>query len=156
MANKTEKVLIVCMGNICRSPTAEAVLRAKAAQAGVALEIDSAGTIGYHQGNSPDERSRAAGEARGYSFRGIRARQVVAEDFERFDYILAADHANLRDLTTQCPAQHQQKLALFMSYSSSDIEEIPDPYYGGAQGFETVLDLIEEASEQFLARLIRG
>ncbi|UXI00309.1 low molecular weight protein-tyrosine-phosphatase [Photobacterium sp. TY1-4] len=156
MVNKTEKVLIVCMGNICRSPTAEAVLRAKAAQAGVALEIDSAGTIGYHQGNSPDERSRAAGEARGYSFRGIRARQVVADDFERFDYILAADHANLRDLAAQCPAQHQQKLALFMSYSSSDIEEIPDPYYGGAQGFETVLDLIEEASEQFLARLSRG
>lgn len=155
MANKIEKVLIVCMGNICRSPTAEAVLRSKAAQAGVALEIDSAGTIGYHQGNTPDERSRAAGEARGYSFAGIRARQVVAEDFERFDYILAADQANLRDLIAQCSAHHRQKLALFMSYSSASVTEIPDPYYGGAQGFETVLDLIEAASEQFLTRLSR-
>ncbi|UTV29294.1 low molecular weight protein-tyrosine-phosphatase [Photobacterium atrarenae] len=150
-----KKVLIVCMGNICRSPTAEAVLRTKAAQAGVTLEIDSAGTIGYHQGNPPDERSRAAGEARGYSFAGIRARQVVAEDFERFDYILAADQANLRDLIAQCPAHYQQKLALFMSYSSASVTEIPDPYYGGAQGFETVLDLIEEASEQFLTHLSR-
>ncbi len=147
------KILIVCMGNICRSPTGEAVLKAKAKQLGVLVEVDSAGTIGYHQGGLPDERARAAGEKRGYSFAGIRARKVIDSDFEQFDYILAADGANLEDLMLRCPKSHQHKLSLFLSHSPSSYEEIPDPYYGGDQGFELVLDLIEQASEQFLLTL---
>jgi len=147
------KVLVVCMGNICRSPTGEAILKAKAQQLGVDVEVDSAGTIGYHQGNPPDARARVAGENRGYSFAGIRARQVTDSDFSDFDYILAADAANLDDLLQRCPKEHQHKLSLFMSHSSSDYEEIPDPYYGGDQGFELVLDLIEDAAEKFLLSL---
>lgn len=147
------KVLVVCMGNICRSPTGEAILKAKAKQLGFDVAVDSAGTIGYHQGNPPDARARAAGEKRGYSFAGIRARQVVDSDFSDFDYILAADAANLDDLLQRCPKEHQHKLSLFMSHSRSDYEEIPDPYYGGDQGFELVLDLIEDAAEKFLLSL---
>ncbi len=147
------KVLVVCMGNICRSPTGEAIMRAKAVQLGVDVEVDSAGTIGYHQGGYPDERARAAGERRGYSFSGIRARKVLDSDFEDFDYILAADNANFEDLIARCPNHLTHKISLFMSYSDSSYEEIPDPYYGGEQGFELVLDLIEQASEQFLLYL---
>ncbi|MCW8330823.1 low molecular weight phosphotyrosine protein phosphatase [Photobacterium sp. SDRW27] len=150
MSSHTNRVLVVCMGNICRSPTAEAVLRSKARIRGVELDIDSAGTIGYHQGEQPDSRAQTAGEARGYSFSGIRARQVEADDFERFDLILAADEANLRDLKAICPVQHQPKLALYLSYSNSGITEIPDPYYGGPREFEEVLDLIEDATERLL------
>ncbi|MEI8655756.1 low molecular weight protein-tyrosine-phosphatase [Vibrio sp. Hal054] len=144
------KILVVCMGNICRSPTGEAVLRSKAEQLGVDIEVDSAGTIGYHQGALPDKRARAAGERRGYSFSGMLARKVTKRDFEDFDYILAADHENLEDLMLMCPKQLQYKLSLFLSHGESNYEEIPDPYYGGDQGFELVLDLVEEASEQFL------
>lgn len=146
------KILIVCMGNICRSPTGEAVLKAKAQQMGVNIMVDSAGTIGYHQGNPPDPRAKAAGEKRGYSFRGIRARQVVKADFEEFDLILAADNDNLADLQQRCPAHLQHKLALFLSFSDSNHDEIPDPYYGGDNGFELVLDLIENASDNLLKR----
>lgn len=146
------KILIVCMGNICRSPTGEAVLKAKAQQMGVNIMVDSAGTIGYHQGNPPDPRAKAAGEKRGYSFRGIRARQVVEADFEEFDLILAADNDNLADLQQRCPAHLQHKLALFLSFSDSNHDEIPDPYYGGDNGFELVLDLIENASDNLLKR----
>ena len=148
-----KNILVVCMGNICRSPTGEAILRAKAEHRGLDLEVQSAGTIGYHQGNPPDLRSRAAGEKRGYSFQGIRSRKIVASDFDQFDLILAADYSNLEDLRTRCPAHHQHKLKLFLSYGSSGYEEIPDPYYGGEQGFELVLDLIEEASDAILDRL---
>ncbi len=147
------KVLVVCMGNICRSPTGEAVMKAKAEQLGVSVEVDSAGTIDYHQGGRPDERARVAGEKRGYSFSGMRARKVLDSDFENFDYILVADKANLTDLQQRCPEHLQHKLALFMSYSDSVYDEIPDPYYGGERGFELVLDLIEHASEQFLLSL---
>ncbi|MEZ9056997.1 low molecular weight protein-tyrosine-phosphatase [Vibrio pelagius] len=148
-----KKILVVCMGNICRSPTGEAILRAKAKSMGIEVEVDSAGTIGFHQGNPPDPRSKAAGEARGYSFKGIRSRKVVAQDFDEFDLILAADRANLTDLESQCPAHLQYKLALFLSYSESSYEEIPDPYYGEGDGFELVLDLIEESSEAVLRSL---
>ena len=148
-----KKILVVCMGNICRSPTGEAILRAKAESIGIDVEVDSAGTIGYHQGNPPDPRSKAAGEARGYSFKGIRSRKVVAQDFDTFDLILAADRANLADLESQCPAHLQHKLALFLSYGESSYEEIPDPYYGEGDGFELVLDLIEESSEAVLKSL---
>lgn len=141
------------MGNICRSPTGEAILRAKAKSMGIDIEVDSAGTIGYHQGNPPDPRSKAAGEARGYSFAGIRSRKVVSRDFDDFDLILAADNANLSDLKSQCPTHLQHKLALFLSYGSSEYQEIPDPYYGEGDGFELVLDLIEESSEAVLKAL---
>ncbi|MBV7260748.1 low molecular weight phosphotyrosine protein phosphatase [Photobacterium sp. WH24] len=146
-------VLLVCMGNICRSPTAEAVLRAKAVKAGVEIEIDSAGTIGYHEGKRPDSRSRAAGEARGYSFEGIRARQIVVGDFEKFDLILVADRQNLSDLTTICPAEYLSKLSLLLAFADAEEDEVPDPYYGGEEGFEHVLDLIEAAADRIVAGL---
>lgn len=146
-------VLLVCMGNICRSPTAEAVLRAKAVKAGVEVEIDSAGTIGYHEGKRPDSRSRAAGEARGYSFEGIRARQISVGDFEKFDLILVADRQNLSDLTAICPAEHLTKLSLLLNFADAEEDEVPDPYYGGEEGFEYVLDLIEAAADRVVAGL---
>ncbi|WP_253820438.1 low molecular weight protein-tyrosine-phosphatase [Vibrio pectenicida] len=148
-----KKLLVVCMGNICRSPTGEAVLRAKAEQMGVEIEVDSAGTIGYHQGNLPDPRAKEVGERRGYLFEGISSRKVVEQDFAYFDLILAADRDNLADLQAQCPLQYQNKLKLFLSYAESGEEEIPDPYYGGDNGFELVLDLIEQASDKLLRTL---
>ncbi|HCG7117808.1 TPA: low molecular weight phosphotyrosine protein phosphatase [Vibrio parahaemolyticus] len=148
-----KRILVVCMGNICRSPTGEAVLRAKAEELGVDVDIDSAGTIGYHTGNTPDSRAMAAGKQRGYSFKGVRARQVSVQDFEDFDLVLAADKANLADLLDICPAEHRHKVSLFLSHSNSSYDEIPDPYYGGDDGFELVLDLIEEASVAVLQKL---
>ncbi|MEZ9464238.1 low molecular weight protein-tyrosine-phosphatase [Vibrio splendidus] len=145
-----KKILVVCMGNICRSPTGEAVLRKKAQQMDIDVTVDSAGTIGFHQGNPPDSRSKSAGENRGYSFKGITSRKVVMNDFDEFDLILAADQANLDDLTNQCPAHLQYKLALFLSFGESQYQEIPDPYYGEGNCFELVLDLIEESSEAIL------
>ncbi|ELZ7199164.1 low molecular weight phosphotyrosine protein phosphatase [Vibrio parahaemolyticus] len=148
-----KRILVVCMGNICRSPTGEAVLRAKAKELGVDVDIDSAGTIGYHTGNTPDSRAMAAGKQRGYSFKGMRARQVSVQDFEDFDLVLAADKANLADLLDICPAEHRHKVSLFLSHSNSSYDETPDPYYGGDDGFELVLDLIEEASVAVLQKL---
>ncbi|EGQ7822767.1 low molecular weight phosphotyrosine protein phosphatase [Vibrio parahaemolyticus] len=148
-----KRILVVCMGNICRSPTGEAVLRAKAKELGVDVDIDSAGTIGYHTGNTPDSRAMAAGKQRGYSFKGMRARQASVQDFEDFDLVLAADKANLADLLDICPAEHRHKVSLFLSHSNSSYDEIPDPYYGGDDGFELVLDLIEEASVAVLQKL---
>ncbi len=148
-----KRILVVCMGNICRSPTGEAVLRAKAEELGVDVDIDSAGTIGYHTGNTPDSRAMAAGKQRGYSFKGMRARQVSLQDFEDFDLVLAADKANLADLLDICPAEHRHKVSLFLSHSNSSYDEIPDPYYGGDDGFGLVLDLIEEASVAVLQKL---
>ncbi|MEZ9300667.1 low molecular weight protein-tyrosine-phosphatase [Vibrio splendidus] len=145
-----KKILVVCMGNICRSPTGEALLRKKAQQMDIDVTVDSAGTIGFHQGNPPDSRSKSAGENRGYSFKGVTSRKVVMNDFDEFDLILAADKANLDDLTNQCPAHLQYKLALFLSFGESQYQEIPDPYYGEGNGFELVLDLIEESSEAIL------
>lgn len=138
------------MGNICRSPTGEAVLKNKAERLGIDVLVDSAGTIGFHQGNPPDRRSKAAGEKRGYSFKGITSRKVVQDDFDNFDLILAADNANLADLKQQCPDHLKYKLALFLSFGSSYYQEIPDPYYGEGDGFELVLDLIEESSDAIL------
>ncbi|CAM2857900.1 low molecular weight protein-tyrosine-phosphatase [Vibrio mytili] len=148
-----KKILVVCMGNICRSPTGEAVLKAKALEQGVNVEVDSAGTIGYHTGHSPDRRAMAAGKLRGYSFDGMRARQVAVSDFEYFDMILAADKANLADLLDMCPSKYRDKVSLFLSHSTSAYDEIPDPYYGDGDGFELVLDLIEDASVEILNKL---
>ncbi|TEW55974.1 low molecular weight phosphotyrosine protein phosphatase [Psychromonas sp. RZ22] len=148
-----KKILIVCLGNICRSPTAEAVLKAKAKLRGINIEVDSAGTINHHQGKGPDQRSRAAGERRGYSFQGITSRPVTTQDFAYFDYIFAADRQNKIDLLTRCPEQYADKIALFLSLSDVKESEIPDPYYGGEQGFELVLDLLEKASDQLLDKI---
>ncbi|SIO96011.1 low molecular weight protein-tyrosine-phosphatase [Vibrio spartinae] len=153
MRQHQQSILVVCMGNICRSPTGEAVLKAKAEQMGIAVDVDSAGTIAYHQGNPPDSRARMAGEQRGYSFAGMSARQVTSDDFARFDIILAADRDNLADLQARCPAEHQHKLSLFLSHGQSTEDEIPDPYYGGDAGFERVLDLLEESAEAVLRQL---
>ena len=153
MVGKPVSILVVCMGNICRSPTAEAVFRAKAEQLGIKVDIDSAGTIAYHQGESPDPRAQAAGKARGYSFKGIRSRQIQKQDFVDFDYIFAADEQNKRDLLHDCPAEFQHKISLLLSHIASDYHEIPDPYYGGDKGFDLVLDLLELSAEAILRKV---
>ena len=148
-------VLFVCMGNICRSPTAEGVFRYHVEQAGLAdsLLIDSAGTHAYHTGEPPDRRARAAAERRGMSLEGIRARRVIAGDFERFDYIIAMDEDNLARLRDESPIEHHDKLRLFLEFGNLSEREVPDPYYGGSAGFERVLDLVDEASRGLLETL---
>jgi low molecular weight protein-tyrosine phosphatase len=143
------------MGNICRSPTAEGVFRHFVSKAGLADKItaDSAGTHAYHVGEPPDRRACAAAERRGISLAGIRARRVTDEDFTRFDYIIAMDEDNQMRLLDQAPDEHRSKVQLFLSYASVDESEVPDPYYGGAAGFERVLDLVEEASRGLLRTL---
>ena len=149
-------VLFVCMGNICRSPTAEGVFRQQAETAGLArrLHIDSAGTQGYHAGEAPDRRSQAAAARRGYDLGSIRARGVVDVDFERFDLILAMDEQNRASLQARCPAEHAHKLQLLLDYSVRfPRQQVPDPYYGGNSGFERVLDMVEDAGAGLLAHL---
>lgn len=148
-----KKILVVCMGNICRSPTGEAVLKATAKKMKMELEVDSAGTLDFHSGDQPDYRARSAGEIRGYDFEGIVARQVTPVDFEYFDIILAADKDNMTDLLGMCPTEFTHKISLFLSHSKSEYSEIPDPFYGGGGGFELVLDLVEEASVEILRKL---
>jgi protein-tyrosine phosphatase len=149
---------MVCMGNICRSPTAEGVMRAAAKRAGMAerIEIDSAGTHDYHVGEAPDRRAARAAAKRGYDIAGLRGRQVKAEDFERFDLILAMDRDNLAILTRSCPPNQRHKLRLLLEYARTCSEdEVPDPYYGGDAGFERVLDLVEDAARGLVAELQR-
>ncbi len=146
-------ILFVCLGNICRSPTAEAVFRRCAASRGVPLTVDSAGTIAYHQGKLPDARACRAAEARGFDFSGITSRPVCVSDFSKFSHVLAMDKQNLEDLKRICPVDLQHKLALFLSVGTRGYEEVPDPYYGDDEGFERVLDLIVDASEQWLNQL---
>ena len=154
---KINSVLFVCMGNICRSPTAEAVFRAKTEQSGLVIESDSAGTLAYHQGESPDPRSIAVGEKRGFSFQGMKARAVIDEDFSHFDLILAADHNNLADLKARCPEQHLHKIQLMLSFlDTAEPQEVPDPYYGLGNGFELVLDLIEQSCDNLIVKLTRN
>ncbi|MGQ5524654.1 low molecular weight protein-tyrosine-phosphatase [Chitinimonas sp. PSY-7] len=151
---KAHSVLFVCMGNICRSPTAEGVFRERAAIAGLQVDIDSAGTHAYHVGDSPDKRSQKHALRRGYDLSRIRGRQVDGADFCRFDLILAMDSENLSALLRNCPPQYQHKLKLFLSYGQLDPNgEVPDPYYGGDAGFERVLDLIEDAADGLVAAL---
>ena len=150
------RVLFVCTGNICRSPTAEGVFRHAVASAGLEQKIlvDSAGTHGYHVGHPPDRRAQSAAAQRGYDIAGLRARQVTGQDFVEFDYILAMDLDNLSDLRRLALAQHHDKLNLFMDYSSARRgDEIPDPYYGEAQGFELVLDMAEDAAAGLLRHM---
>jgi protein-tyrosine phosphatase len=150
-----KSVLFVCMGNICRSPTAEGVFRRIVEQAGLAsdVDIDSAGTHAYHVNEPADRRAAAAAERRGYSLEGIRARRVSAADFERFDYIVAMDRDNLDMLRQQAGEEHTAKLYLFLEFAAAAEDEVPDPYYGGTAGFERVLDLVEEASRGLLETL---
>jgi protein-tyrosine phosphatase len=149
-------VLFVCMGNICRSPTAEGVFRHAVASEGLKQKIlaDSAGTHGYHLGQPPDHRAQLAAARRGYDLANMRARQVTGQDFVEFDYILAMDLDNLSELKRLAPAQYHGKFCLFMDYSSARRgEEVPDPYYGGAQGFEVVLDMAEDAAAGLLQHI---
>lgn len=143
------RILFVCLGNICRSPTAEGVFQKKISEAGLAdrVQLDSAGTGHWHVGKAPDARAREAAASRGYELAHLRARQVTEEDFHQFDYVLAMDHANLSDLRTMQPENSRARLALFLEYGDGDTDEVPDPYYGGDAGFERVLDLIEDASD---------
>jgi protein-tyrosine phosphatase len=153
------RILFVCLGNICRSPTAEGVLRRIAATHSPDLElsIDSAGTADYHIGAAPDRRSCAHAARRGYSIDALRARQVQAEDFRRFDLILAMDADNLRDLQAQAPPDATAHVALFMDYApGGEGRAVPDPYYGEAADFEKVLDLTEAAARGLLAAIRAG
>lgn len=152
-------VLFVCLGNICRSPTAQVVFEAQLANSLLAGQVhtDSAGTADYHIGKAPDPRSRAAARQRGYDLDPLRARQVTVDDFHRFDYILAMDADNLRQLKTLEPQQSRAIVGLFLEFAdAADRQEVPDPYFGAEDGFETVLDLCEQASQGLLAHLQAG
>lgn len=148
-------VLFVCLGNICRSPTAHGVFQHLIDRHNLQHEIrvDSAGTGDWHIGRAPDKRSTATALQRGYDLSVLRARQVSAEDFSRFDYILAMDAQNLRDLQRLRPAHFRGGLDLFLRYGSSALNEVPDPYYGESDGFEQVLDLVEEAAQGLLREI---
>lgn len=149
------KVLFVCMGNICRSPTAEGVFRHKVEQAELAsrISIDSAGTHAYHVGNPPDGRAQTAALKRNIDLSSQRARKVTTADFEIFDYVIAMDRSNHADLLAICPAEYEDRVHLFLDFANSDVSEVPDPYYGQGQGFEIVLNLVEDASEGLLAHI---
>lgn len=150
------QLLFVCMGNICRSPTAEGVVRVQLDKAGLAgrVEVDSAGTHGYHTGEPPDPRAQRLALRRGYDLSRLRARRVSEADFVRFDRILAMDSDNLEILLRQCPPEHRHKLGLLLDYSRGFAErEVPDPYYGNDAGFERVLDLIEDAARGLVENL---
>lgn len=150
---QSPSVLFVCLGNICRSPTAEGVFRQKAIKNGFDVLVDSAGTAGYHKSAPPDKRSQQVARARGYDLSSLKCRRVTDQDYQDFDYIIAMDKANKADLERKCPEEHHHKISLFMSHAQSQFDEVPDPYYGGGKGFELVLDLIEEASDGLLLKL---
>lgn len=152
------RILFVCLGNICRSPTAEIVFREVVAREApdLAVEIDSAGTAGYHVGNPPDQRMHMAALRRGYDMSALRARVVEPQDFARFDLILAMDRANLAVLKRRAPPAARERIRLLLEFAlEADVAEVPDPYYGGPNGFEEVLDLIEAATRGLLQHVQR-
>jgi protein-tyrosine phosphatase len=152
------KILFVCLGNICRSPTAEGVFRAVSARDApdLGVEVDSAGTAGYHIGDPPDPRTRQAASRRGYDLSALRARVVEPRDFEEFDLILAMDRENLKALHHLAPAHARDRVRLFLEFApGATVTDVPDPYYGGPNGFEAVLDLVEQASQGLLQHLRR-
>lgn len=150
------KILFVCMGNICRSPTAEGVFRAHARRhaPGVDIEIDSAGTHAYHVGESPDPRTIDAAARRGIDLASLRARQVSDDDFERFDLIIAMDRLNHATLLDRSPPEHHSRIRTLLEFAgSTTLADVPDPYYGDDRGFDEVLDLVESAVEGLLAEV---
>jgi len=149
----TKHILLVCLGNICRSPAAEGVLRAKAKHRGLNLVIDSAGTGAWHEGNPPDGRMIKTTAKRGYDIGRQRARQVALLDFTKFDYLLAMDLSNHTDLLDLAPANRSCDIRLFLDFADCEEREMPDPYYGGGDGFSQVVDLIELGVNGFLDHL---
>ncbi|MGL4232402.1 MAG: low molecular weight protein-tyrosine-phosphatase [Casimicrobium sp.] len=153
------KILFICMGNICRSPTAEGVFRAKAEAAGLLprLTIDSAGTHNYHPGEPPDARSQAHAKRRGYDLSALRARAVTEHDIEHFDLLIVMDDLNRSTLLNRAAAEHHPKVRRMMEFAEGDlsarVREVPDPYYGEREDFERVLDLVEAASEGLIAHV---
>jgi protein-tyrosine phosphatase len=146
------------MGNICRSPTAQGVFESRVAATELAqrVQIDSAGTHAYHVGEQPDPRAAQAAAKRGIDLTRQRARRVEAADFARFDYVLAMDTSNLDDLLSMCPEEHQGKVRLFLEFAGPSVRhDVPDPYYGGPQGFERVLDLVEEGAQALIEDIRR-
>ncbi|NMG34087.1 low molecular weight phosphotyrosine protein phosphatase [Azoarcus sp. TTM-91] len=151
-----KRILFVCTGNICRSPTAEGVARHFIETTGLSglVEVDSAGTHGYHAGEAPDPRSQKVAAARGYDLSGLRARKLDPADFQRFDLLLAMDRSHLQSMERVAPAVYRPKLALFMSFArNSEFDEVPDPYYGGPTGFDLVLNMCENAVQGLFDRL---
>lgn len=149
-----QRILFVCTGNICRSPTAEGIAQHWSARTGMngELQFDSAGTHGYHEGEAPDPRAQRAALRRGYDLSKLRARRVQQEDFERFDLILAMDAGHLAWLRRECPPAHRDKIRMFLDFAGHSGQDVPDPYYGGEAGFEEVLGLCEEAVQGILDR----
>jgi protein-tyrosine phosphatase len=155
---KQVSVLFICMGNICRSPTAHGVFRALVEREGLSDSIvtDSAGTIAYHVGEPPDRRARETAVKRGIDLSDLRARRAISEDFECFDYLMAMDRDNYRDLMAICPPGYEDRLHLFMDFAPQRPEkEVPDPYYGGVAGFDRVFDMVEEASRGLLDHILQ-
>lgn len=151
------RILFVCMGNICRSPSAEGVFRRALRERAPQLEIhiDSAGTHDYHIGKAPDARARAAASRRGIDISQLRARQVASDDFEHFDLILAMDEENIRELKARADRTYHDRIRLLMEFApDAQCRAVPDPYYGGEQGFEEVLDLLEEAANGLIDELL--
>ncbi len=149
-------VLFVCLGNICRSPLAEVVFRHLVIAEGLEKHflIDSVGTSSWHVGEPPDERGREAGLIAGFDIGGQRARKITNKDFEKFHYILAMDQTNIRNLRQRVPEEHQNKIDFLLNHSASGIQEVPDPYYGGVDGFQNCLALITEGAEGLLETLM--
>ncbi|MBB1125125.1 low molecular weight protein-tyrosine-phosphatase [Thiospirillum jenense] len=155
---KKIKVLFVCMGNICRSPTAQGVFQKQVTEAGLAdhIEISSAGTHAYHIGDPPDMRTQQVAQRRGVNLSNLRARRVRADDIKQFDYVVAMDQDNYRELQAICPDGYQQRLHLLLDFAPElGTREVPDPYYGGPGGFERVFDLVEAAARGLLAEVRR-
>ena len=150
-----KRILFVCMGNICRSPTAEAVARRMARDAGLNdIEFDSAGTHGYHIGDAPDHRAIAAGRQRGYDLTSLRARKVGPADFDEFDLLLAMDDQNYAHLMRLCPSELRHRVKRLLDFAADcETREVPDPYYGGAEHFDEVIDLVERGITGVLEHL---
>lgn len=150
------KVLFVCLGNICRSPTAHGVFQKMVDEEGLSkiVEVESAGTSGWHIGEAPDSRTAEVALTRGVDLSQLKGRKAIHEDFHYYDYILAMDNANLLDLISIAPKQHVANVGLFLEYASKyDEQEVPDPYYGGAEGFDHVFNLVEDASAGLLKHI---
>ncbi len=152
---KTHKILMVCLGNICRSPVAEEIMRAKATHHNIPLQVDSAGTGGYHIGEAPDARSIRNAKKNGLDISNLRARKISVHDFEHFDWIYTMDESNYQDVCALAPSsQNKAKVKLILSeVKNNTIQSVPDPYFGGEQGFQIVFDLLNEACEAIIIKI---